>query len=216
RYEIARVIGAGGMGVVYEAYDAVLERTVALKLMRPDLIDGAALPEAMAMARIQHANVAVVHDAGVLGGQPFVCMESVAGATLRAWLREPRALRDVLATFVAAGRGLAYVHDAGMVHLDFKPDNVLIGRGRVVVSDFGLARATGHRGVVIGTPAYMAPEQRSGDRPDARADQYAFCVALREALGALVPAWLRRGLARRPAHPPPPPLTPTPPLPPPP
>jgi predicted Ser/Thr protein kinase len=196
RYEIARVIGAGGMGVVYEARDALLERTVALKLMRPDLIDAAALPEAKAMARIQHPNVAVVHDAGVIAGQPFVCMEYIAGSTLRAWLREPRALRDVLATFLAAGRGLAYVHDAGMVHLDFKPDNVLIGRGRVVVSDFGLARAAGHRGVVIGTPAYMAPEQRRGARTDARADQYAFCLALREAVGARTPTWLRRVLAR--------------------
>ena len=198
RFEIVRVIGAGGMGVVYEARDAVLDRTVALKLMRPDLVDAhALLGEAQAMAKLSHGNVAIVHEAGELDGRPFVCMEYVAGPTLRAWLRERRTLDEILDVFTAAGRGLAYVHAAGLVHFDFKPDNVLIGRGgRVVVSDFGLARAAGHRGVVIGTPAYMAPEQRRGERSDARADQYAFCIALREAVGDRAPRWLARILAR--------------------
>jgi serine/threonine-protein kinase len=198
RFEIVRVIGAGGMGVVYEARDAVLDRTVALKLMRPDLVDAhALLAEAQAMAKLQHGNVAIVHEAGELDGHSFVCMEYVAGPTLRGWLRERRTLDEILDAFVAAGRGLAYVHAAGMVHFDFKPDNVLIGRGgRVVVSDFGLARAAGHRGLVIGTPAYMAPEQRRGERSDARADQYAFCIALREAVGTRAPRWLARVIAR--------------------
>src|SRR5262249_45887094 len=113
------------------------------------------------------------------------CMEYIAGTTLRAWLGErPRSWREIARVFVAAGRGLAYVHAAGLVHRDFKPDNVMIGRdGRVVVTDFGLAHvARGARGL-LGTPAYMPPEQCRGEAVDARADQYAFCAALREALG---------------------------------
>ena len=197
RFEIDRVIGVGGMGVVFEARDPTLERRVAVKLLRPDIVAGEMLlGEAQAMARLQHPNIAVVHDVGKFGGQLYFCMEYIAGSTLRAWLGErDRSWREIVDVFVAAGRGLAYVHGAGLVHRDFKPDNVLIGRdGRVVVTDFGLARVV-DRGRVVGTPAYMPPEQRRGERVDARADQYAFCVALRESAGDRAPAWLRRILA---------------------
>ena len=213
RYELVRVIGVGGMGVVYEARDRVLDRRVAVKLLRPDIAAGEALlAEAQAMARLQHPHIAVVHDAGRHGAQLYVCMEYVAGQTLRAWLAErARSWREIVEVFAAAGRGLAYVHAAGLVHRDFKPDNVLIGGGRVVVSDFGLAQLIDplsggaarsgtagpcDRGFVVGTPAYMAPEQRRGERVDARADQYAFCAALREALGRRAPRWLERAIAR--------------------
>ena len=223
RYEIRRVIGAGGMGVVYEARDATLGRRVAIKLLRPDLADGDAtqlLAEAQAMARLSHPNVAVVHDVGRARGQLYLCMEYVAGTTLREWLAVERpGWRAVLAVFRAAARGLAYVHAAGLMHLDVKPDNILVCRdGRVVVTDFGVARMVGGGGrCVVGTPAYMAPEQRRGEAADARADQYGWCAAFADALvgarpgaggagerasavrDAAAPRWLRailrRGLA---------------------
>jgi serine/threonine-protein kinase len=201
RFTVERVLGVGGMGVVYRARDRMLDRPVALKLLRPDLFDGDhLLAEAQAMARLAHGNVAVVHDIGTFHGQLYVCMEYIAGTTLRAWLGErPRPWREIVDVFRAAARGLAYVHASGLVHRDFKPENVLIGRDdRVVVSDFGLARRIDrvHHGVAVGTPAYMAPEQRRGEPADARADQYAFCLALREAVGDGAPHWLSRVLTR--------------------
>ena len=214
RYEIRRVLGVGGMGVVYEGHDTTLDRRVAIKLLRPDVVEdagGQLLVEAQAMARLHHPNIATVHDVGVVHGQLYLCMELVTGATLREWTAgTPRSWRELVAVFLAAGRGLAYVHRMGLVHLDFKPDNVLVCRsGRVVVTDFGLARMIGGRRqrprVVVGTPAYMAPEQRRGEASDARTDQFGFCAALREALGVCLgarhaPRWLRRALARGLAH----------------
>jgi predicted Ser/Thr protein kinase len=215
RHEIRRVVGVGGMGVVYEAHDRTLDRRVALKLLRPDLVaaDGVdLLAEAQAMARLAHAHIAVVHDVGLHAGQVYVCMEYVDGRTLRAWLEErPRAWPEILRVFAAAGQGLAYVHRAGLVHLDFKPDNVLIGRDdRVKVTDFGLARMASARArgprAIMGTWAYMPPEQRRAEPTSARADQYAFAATLREALGGRgegtdvprrrAPGWLRRVVAR--------------------
>jgi len=213
RYEILRAIGVGGMGVVYEAHDSTLDRRVALKLLRPDLIESdSLLAEARAMARLAHPNIVTVHDAGTVDGNIYVCMELVAGSTLRAWsLERERSWREIAHVYIAAGEGLAYVHRAGLVHRDFKPDNVLVDRlgpcdreRRVRVTDFGLARAIGNvdaqpaarSHVIAGTPAYMAPEQKRGNRIDARADQYAFCVSFREALGDTAPAWLARMLQR--------------------
>jgi len=198
RYEIRRAVGVGGMGVVYEAHDTTLDRRVALKLVRPELVDSAhLLAEARAMARLQHPNIATVHDAGTADGHVYVCMEFVAGTTLSACVAD-RSWREIVQLYLAAGEGLAYVHRAGLVHRDFKPDNVLVDRdGRVRVSDFGLARIVGTSPrAIAGTPAYMAPEQRRGEHIDARADQYAFCVSLREALGGAAPHWLARTLDR--------------------
>ena len=202
RYTIRRAIGAGGMGVVYEAHDDVLDRRVAVKVLRPDAAtspigERVLLAEARAMARLSHRNIVAIHDAGSTNGRVFLCMELVVGTTLREWLAaERRGAREIIAMFAAAGAGLAYIHGERVVHLDFKPANVLVDRGgRPVVTDFGVAAIVG-RGTIGGTPRYMAPEQRRGEPADARADQYAFCTALGEALGAAAPSWARRAIDR--------------------
>ena len=162
-----------------------------------------ALAKSQALARLHHPNVTAVHDVGSIGGDVFVALELVPGETLRAWLdRGPRSWREVLAVFRQAAAGLAAAHAAGLVHRDFKPENVLLDGARAVVTDFGLARALADgelregrglldssgdaritsTGLVIGTPAYMAPEQFEGKAIDARADQFAFAIALHEAL----------------------------------
>src|SRR5262249_38146209 len=147
RYVVLERLGAGGMGVVYSAYDPELDRSVAVKLLRPDAsvrADGRTrlLREAQAMAELAHPNGVPVHDVGAFGDQVFVAMELVRGRTLRDWLAAARRRwREVLDVMVQAGRGLAAAHAAGLVHRDFKPENVLIGAdGRARVVDFGLAR----------------------------------------------------------------------------
>ena len=249
RYVVLDTIGAGAMGVVYAAYDRDLDRKIALKLVRDPRRRSARrrlLREAKALAQLSHPGVVAVFDVGTYRDQVFLAMELVAGQTLRKWLREaPRSRREILEVYRRAGEGLAAAHAAGIVHRDFKPDNILIDpQGRVRVADFGLAlvepssgqdlrdsgggsgdaaaskrvadevdtdeeagsgdptdrdpdsgddgedsadtdRARGltATGMVLGTPAYMAPEQSSGVLPvDARADQFSFCVALYEAL----------------------------------
>jgi tetratricopeptide (TPR) repeat protein len=216
RYHVLERLGAGGMGVVVAAYDPELDRKVAIKLIHAGRDDEEArarlLREAQAMARLAHPNVVAVHDVGVFAGQVFVAMEFVRGETLGGWLqRQPRSWSEVLAVFVSAGRGLAAAHEAGLVHRDFKPDNVLISAaGRVQVTDFGLARSelaeasdrpvaalgpgsavlTGpltQVGALVGTPAYMAAEQHMGAGVDARTDQYAFCASLYQGLFGVLP-----------------------------
>jgi hypothetical protein len=200
RYRIDGVLGEGGMGVVYRAHDLDLDRPVAIKRLRPELrgAQERLLREGQAVARLRHPHVITIFDVGVDGDDLFIAMELVDGRTLRGWLREAaRPWREVLGVAVAAGRGLAAAHRAGLVHRDFKPDNVLVGHdGRVVVGDFGLARldpagaaAPGdpaleltRTGAVAGTPAYMSPEQFAGQPVDARSDQFSFCVTLWEAL----------------------------------
>ena len=146
RYIILRLLGEGGMGLVFAAYDEELDRKVAIKLLRSDgpagrLDRGWLLAEAKAMARLSHPNVVQIYDVGELEGQVFVAMELVAGASLRDWLRqEPRDAPAILRAFLDAGRGLQAIHEAGLVHRDFKPQNVLVAAdGRARVLDFGLA-----------------------------------------------------------------------------
>ena len=218
RYMVLDKLGGGGMGIVYTAYDPELDRKVALKVMRPSPRTGneadaraRLLREAQAMARLAHPNVVPVYDVGTVGDDVFVAMELVVGTTLRDWLsKEKRGWRTIVAAFVEAGRGLVAAHAAGLVHRDFKPDNVLVGAdGRVRVLDFGLARADGEgepppletsgsdlgasqrrllsspltrTGALMGTPLYMSPEQWKNEPTDARSDQFSFCVALFEAL----------------------------------
>ena len=144
RYEIVRQIGAGGMGVVYAAHDPELDRLVAVKLLRGDAdpdLQQRLRREARAMAQLVHPNVVAVHDVGAFDGRTFIAMEYVPGETLLHWVAGRHTAREILAIYVAAGQGLAAAHAAGLVHRDFKPENVLIGRdGRPRVGDFGLAR----------------------------------------------------------------------------
>jgi serine/threonine protein kinase/tetratricopeptide (TPR) repeat protein len=151
RYVLLGRLGSGGMGVVDAAYDPTLDRKVALKLLRPNdggTVDTAArgrlLREARALARLSHPNVVHVYEVGTLEDQQvYIAMEYIEGQTLQAWQKEARRpFRDVLARYRAAGHGLQAAHEAGLVHRDFKPDNVILGKdGRVVVLDFGLAVA---------------------------------------------------------------------------
>ncbi len=249
RYVVLGLVGRGGMGEVYAAYDPELDRKIAVKLLRGHAA-GAADPasrlrllrEAQAIAKLSHPNVVVVYDVGTFQDSVFIAMEFVEGNTVGFWMKaEPRPWREVLKIFLAAGRGLASAHAAGMVHRDFKPDNVMVTRdGQVRVMDFGLARQLGEgeepaaletssvrmralpslgeasaeidpdatarlgpggaprvaapssgsylrekltqTGALVGTPAYMAPEQFAAQPTDARTDQFSFCVALYEAL----------------------------------
>ena len=267
RYVVLEEIGAGGMGMVFAAYDPELNRKVALKLMKPTQRErakkrGRLLKEAQALAKLAHPNVITVYDVGTLDDRVFVAMELVEGDTLKGWLKKKKRKWDeILSVFVPAGRGLQAAHAAGLIHRDFKPDNVLIGGdGRVRVMDFGLARpAPGaestsldpdrglddepddavpeddgasdvaeplltQTGSIMGTPAYMAPEQHMGKVTDARSDQFSFCTALYHGLygerpfdgddagtltkqklegkiadppaGVSVPGWVRRAVLR--------------------
>ncbi|HVE84281.1 MAG TPA: serine/threonine-protein kinase [Myxococcales bacterium] len=262
RYVVLDRIGSGGMGVVYAAFDRELDRKVAIKLLQsgpgsagsatsPSATSGGQqllLREAQAMARLSHPNVLAVHDVGVWSERVFVAMELVEGHSLRQRLKAgPLPWREALRVMEAAGEGLAAAHHKGLVHRDFKADNILIGQdGRVQVMDFGLARAAKDRappppapaeaaqvaeavrsrsalatpltevGFVVGTPAYMAPEQISQGVSGDRSDQFSFGVTLYEALygerpfgperpadpeqwkvrdapaGSPVPAWVRK------------------------
>jgi eukaryotic-like serine/threonine-protein kinase len=220
RYMVFEQLGQGGMGVVLAAYDTRLDRRVALKLLRPQeapeqsTSDGEArlVREAQAMARLNHPQVVAVYDAGALeDGAFFIAMEYVEGQTLRRWCeQQPRPWRERLEAYIAAGKGLAAAHAAGLIHRDFKPDNVLVGKdGRVRVTDFGLARANPGPsspeqlpaslssetwgstltvpGTLMGTPRYMAPELMRGEPAGVRSDLFAFCVSLYEALYGQLP-----------------------------
>ncbi len=262
RYVVLGLVGRGGMGEVYAAYDPELDRKVAVKLLRVKPGNGVSLNEgrqrtlreAQAIARLSHPNVVVVYDVGTFRDQVFIAMEFVEGNTVTYWLAaQARSWQEVLRVFRAAGRGLTAAHEKGLVHRDFKPDNVMVGRdGEVRVMDFGLARQVADKpaaegtpptrrapvmiaehgpgsadaddqmttillngpptgpspdggtdsqpsqpsqpssgmfevqltrtGAMMGTPAYMAPEQFLGTATDARTDQFSFCVALYEAL----------------------------------
>jgi len=220
RFRIERTLGAGGMGLVYLAWDPTLRRQVALKLVRARLAEDDArrrlLREAQALGRISHPNVVVVYEVGTLDDDIFLAMEYVPGKTLAEW-QVGRPAGEVLAAYLAAGEGLAAVHERELVHRDFKPLNVLVGDdGRVRVADFGLARGDegGDEGALVaadgphtregvnpGTPAFMAPEQLAGKPADARSDQYSFCLALSDALAGRLPRVGRiakRGLAASP------------------
>ncbi len=208
RYVIRGRIGRGGMGSVYRADDTELGRAVALKRLHAAADTEARarlVREARAAAQLSHPNVVTIYEVGDDAGTPFIAMELIDGMTLTAWLAEsPRPWRAIVAVLAQAGRGLAAAHDHGLVHRDFKPDNVLVDHsGRARVADFGLARAGDtppgtHEdapaardarlarltatGSLAGTPAYLAPELVDGATPDPRSDQYAFAITLFEAL----------------------------------
>ncbi|MGH1343620.1 MAG: protein kinase domain-containing protein [Nannocystales bacterium] len=210
RYVMLDLLGTGAMGVVFAAYDPELDRRVALKLLRERTGDeqrnARMVREARATARLAHPNVVVVHDVGEFEGNVFMAMELVVGGTLGEWLGAVERSREaILDVFLEAGKGLVAAHAAGLVHRDFKPANVLMGEDeRARVTDFGLARAgesaetitnqefvtlsgsgdvaITRTGALVGTPAYMSPEQFEGRVADAQSDQFSYCVALAEAL----------------------------------
>ncbi|HRI49207.1 MAG TPA: serine/threonine-protein kinase [Pseudomonadota bacterium] len=215
RYAVLRPLGEGGMGVVYAAYDEELDRKVAVKLLRSVAPPGAErrarlIREAQALARVSHPNVVSVYEVGEADGQVFIAMEFIDGATLTAWQASGPSWDEVLQMYRAAGEGLDAAHRAGLVHRDFKPDNVLVGKdGRARVADFGLARGLRSeeslpaalpgtpdrpalvsltlQGAILGTPAYMSPEQHRGETADSRSDQWSFCAALYAALYGMAP-----------------------------
>jgi hypothetical protein len=164
RFAVLRELGVGGMGTVHVAYDEELDRKLAIKLLHArsggTLGRGRLLREAQAMARLSHPNVVQIYEVGEHGPDVFVAMELVDGGTLAAWQRErPRDLGEIVAMYVQAGRGLAAAHAAGLVHRDFKPENVLVGAdGRARVGDFGLARARAAETEISTAPAAMPPD----------------------------------------------------------
>ena len=207
RYVVIDKLGAGGQGVVYSAYDHALHRRVALKLVterRNRSAQERLVAEARTMAQLTHPALVAVFDVGEFRGQVFLAMEFIDGETLRHWQAREHSCGDIVAMYVRIGDGLAFAHDAGVIHRDFKPDNVLVdASGRPHVTDFGLAKV--HRAVeeaspatslitkhtisgkIAGTPGYWSPEQRQGEPTDARTDQYSFCAALYEALFGVLP-----------------------------
>ncbi len=203
RYVVRSVIGVGAMGVVYAAYDPQLDRNIALKVLRNSLNSesGAARlrREAQAMAKVESENVVRVFDVGMNQSSVFIAMEVIVGTTLGGWMQqEPRSWQSVVRVFKAAGQGLLAAHQAQLIHRDFKPENVLVSKDgrRVCVTDFGLVFseeseegwfeegpiALTRDGSVVGTPAYMAPEQWNRSDVDPRTDQFSFCVCLYEAI----------------------------------
>ncbi len=249
RFVILRVLGRGAMGVVYAAYDPQLDRNVALKLIRPgrDHTQSARarlVREAQALAKLTHPNVVTVHDVGTHEGQVWLSMELVVGTTLGTWVDDAKpGWTQVLHVLQQAASGVAAAHQVNLLHRDLKPDNIMVGpNGRAWVMDFGLARVDPDseartaepepvssieltaRGAIIGTPAYMAPEQFAGQPANAHTDQFSLCATFWEVLyaqrahagetfaelaynvtsgnrrppprNAKVPGWLRRVLAR--------------------
>ncbi|MCY1056811.1 serine/threonine-protein kinase [Nannocystis sp. SCPEA4] len=221
RFTVLKLLGQGGMGVVYACYDDQLDRKVAVKVLHREVVREQEtarkrlLREAQAMARLSHPNIVAVHEVGQEGGMVYVAMEFVRGLSLDAWVHEPRSWKEILSVYLQAGRGLAAAHKAGLVHRDFKPQNAMISdEGQVKVLDFGLARLSdddlreedlaGARGssedatpllmrpltrmgVILGTPAYMSPEQHVGERATAESDQFSFCVSLYQSLYGRLP-----------------------------
>ncbi len=233
-YRLEHVLGEGGMGIVWAAHDPDLDRLVAIKVLRSSHASSSLRArlqrEARAMARLKDPNVLTVYEVGSDRDRDFIVMELVDGTTLDVWITDQAPAREAIYdALLAAGRGLAAAHAAGLVHRDFKPHNVLRGRdGRVLVTDFGLARGLGDEtplpvatpsplpavaaleetmeatpvaaartphthdsvldspltqtGALLGTPAYMAPEQFEGAAPDRRTDQFAFAVTAWQAL----------------------------------
>ncbi len=207
RFQLRERVGSGGMGVVYAAFDPQLGRRVAIKLLHPSSATerghSRLIREARNLARLNHPNIVGVYEIGTVDDRVFIAMELVEGVALSEWLREEHPWPEVVRVLHEAGNGVRAAHSAGIVHRDFKPANVMIGEeGRVIVLDFGLARApqlskseetataqtpdpdqsATQQGAVVGTPAYMAPEQHHGREATEASDQFAFCVSMYEAL----------------------------------
>jgi serine/threonine protein kinase len=202
RYRLERELGRGGMATVYLARDLRHDRSVALKVLHPQLAQALG-PERFkreieTVARLQHPHILTVLDSGEAAGQLWFTMPYVEGESLRDRLRrEPQLpLEDAVRIATDAARALEYAHQHGVVHRDIKPENLLLTKdGSTLVADFGIARAMSggdeqltQTGMSVGTPAYMSPEQAAGDRHlDARSDVYSLATVLYEMLAGEPP-----------------------------
>ena len=200
RYELKELVGTGGMSTVYCAYDSLLERHVALKILHDRYTDDDEYVarfrhEARAVAQLSHPNIVTVIDRGEQDGRQFIVFELVDGENLKELIERTGALpvRRVLVLGIDIARALAFAHASGLIHRDVKPQNVLLdGEGQPKVTDFGISRsldAVGHTqtGTVLGTSHYIAPEQARGQRADKQTDVYSFGVVLFELLTGTVP-----------------------------
>ena len=201
RYQIQHPLGTGGMAVVYQAKDLMLERPVAIKLLRQDYSNHPAFrehfrQEARAVANLSHPNIVTVHDFGLDNGWLFLVMEYVPGANLKSILRQRGRLEilEAVSLLVQACAGVGYAHRAGLIHCDIKPHNMLVTPDqRLKVTDFGIARALASiqpdekHDVVWGSPAYLSPEQAAGQAPSPASDVYSLGVVLYEALTGQLP-----------------------------
>jgi eukaryotic-like serine/threonine-protein kinase len=195
-YTILSEIARGGMAVVYEAADARLGRTVALKVLAIEESRSDAAQrmrdEARTIARLEHPGIVPIHDVGELpDGRIYYAMKRVRGATLREHAQTARSVADLLRLFLRLCETIAFAHANAVVHRDLKPDNVMIGAfGEVLVMDWGVAAAIGSRGEIAGTRGFMAPEQLRGEPADRRVDVFALGAILRllsSVAGARVP-----------------------------
>ena len=201
RYELVEQIGKGGMAVVFRARDQMLERQVAVKVLRQDYSADPTFQErfrqeARAAANLTHPNIVTVHDFGLDMGQLFIVMEHVPGADLKALLRKRGRFNpaEALPLVIQACAGIGYAHRAGLVHCDVKPQNMLVTPDmRLKVTDFGIARALSsikpdeQSDIVWGSPQYFAPEQASGAAPSPASDVYSLGIILYELLTGTLP-----------------------------
>lgn len=196
-YRVREVLGKGGMGMVFEAIDMHLQRTVALKVMRPEMganheLRQRFLREARATAALKSDHVVTIHQVGQENDVPYLAMEYLQGKPLDRWLeaKGTPTIREALRLGIETAKGLAAAHERGLIHRDIKPSNIWIEEpnGRVKILDFGLARATQDEmrltqtGLVMGTPEYMAPEQAEGNKVDERSDLYSLGCVIYELL----------------------------------
>jgi len=198
KYEIIEELGRGGMGVVYKAYDPVMEREVAIKVVsdvmmsKPEMKDRF-LREARTAGKLSHENITIVHDVGEEGGKPFIVMEYLGGDDLGHLIesRHSLTLQQKLDYAIQICRGLAFLHSQGVIHRDVKPANIRVVSGKIKIMDFGIARSATSEltksGAIIGTPFYMSPEQIRGQKVDKRSDMFSFGVLLYELLSGEKP-----------------------------
>lgn len=194
KYEVVEEIGHGGMGYVYKAFDPIIERTVAIKVVSEHVIDESEMKtrfyrEAKSAGRLSHPNITVVHDVGEIDGKPYIVMEYLGGADLKQLIKEerPQGLERKVDIAIQICRALQYAHDNKIVHRDIKPENIkVLENGRVKIMDFGIAKPESsdltEQGTMLGTPSYMSPEQIRGMDVDGRCDIFSFGVVFQELL----------------------------------